>query len=52
MGRDTIDDRVACLEAGADDYSSHRSEDFFEAGAPIHSQILVEQSSYGLVIWF
>lgn len=30
MGRDTVDDRVACLEAGADDYflKPYRSEDF------------------------
>lgn len=32
MGRDTIDDRVACLEAGADDYflKPYRSEDFLK----------------------
>jgi OmpR family response regulator NblR len=30
MARDTVDDRVACLEAGADDYflKPYRSEDF------------------------
>ncbi|TAE61209.1 MAG: DNA-binding response regulator [Nostocales cyanobacterium] len=32
MARDTIDDRVACLEAGADDYilKPYRSEDFLQ----------------------
>jgi OmpR family response regulator NblR len=32
MARDTIDDRVACLEAGADDYflKPYRSEDFLK----------------------
>jgi DNA-binding response OmpR family regulator len=32
MGRDTVDDRVACLEAGADDYflKPYRSEDFLK----------------------
>ena len=32
MGRDTIDDRVACLESGADDYflKPYRSEDFLK----------------------
>lgn len=32
MGRDTVDDRVACLEAGADDYflKPYRSDDFLK----------------------
>ena len=32
MARDTVDDRVACLEAGADDYilKPYRSEDFLK----------------------
>src|SRR5438045_5515969 len=32
MARDTVDDRVACLEAGADDYilEPYRSEDFLK----------------------
>lgn len=32
MARDTVDDRVACLEAGADDYilKPYRSEDFLQ----------------------
>ena len=32
IGRDTVDDRVACLEAGADDYflKPYRSEDFLQ----------------------